>query len=185
MSKDKLNTLSKTSVVLHWLVAITIMCLLGVGIYMEEFKAYGLYKIHKSVGILIFVVILGRVIWRLKQGWPEPVNKQHAHEMRLARISHWVLLIGSVLFPISGMLMSAMGGHGLPIFGFELLGPNIVNGERAPINADLASIGSSIHYWLGWIMLACIALHITGALKHHFVYKDGTLKRMLGKDIAE
>ncbi|WP_340689638.1 hypothetical protein [Candidatus Ruthia endofausta] len=39
-------------------------------IYMEENKVCSLYPIHKSIGILVFGVILMRVICRIKNGWP-------------------------------------------------------------------------------------------------------------------
>jgi len=81
------------------------------------------------------------------------------------------------------MVMSGLGGHGLPIFGFDIVAPNYVDGQAVPINPDLAQLGKKIHYWLGWIMLATISLHLIGALKHYFVYKDGTLRRMLGRRV--
>ncbi|MED5488196.1 MAG: cytochrome b/b6 domain-containing protein, partial [Pseudomonadota bacterium] len=41
------------------------------------------------------------------------------------------------------------------------------------------------HFYLGYTVIVALLLHIAGALKHHFVDKDGTLKRMLGKTIGE
>jgi len=185
MSQDTKQQFSKLTVFFHWAVALTIISLLSVGVYMEEFKAYFLYKYHKSIGILIFLVIIGRIIWRIKNGWPIPLNTQHANEQKLAKLVHWVLIIGTLTFPLSGMMMSALGGHGLPMFGLELFPANYVDGKAIPINKELAQLGGNIHYWLGWTMIVTIVIHITGALKHHFVYKDGTLRRMLGKRVDD
>ena len=71
-TKDKL---SSVTILLHWVVAVTIIALLGVGIYMTENEAYSLYDIHKAVGVIIFLLIIARVFWRIKQGWPPPVRQ--------------------------------------------------------------------------------------------------------------
>lgn len=183
MAQDTLQKFSKRTVILHWIVGLSILTLMGVGVYMSKNKVYSLYDIHKSVGILIFAVIILRIIWRLKNGWPKPLNTQHAMELKLAKIVHWVLIIGTILFPLSGMMMSGAGGYGLPIFDFELLAANRVDGKTVPLNATVAGIGSQLHEVLLWIMGGAIFLHVAGALKHHFVYKDKTLARMLGQNV--
>ncbi len=183
MSADTKQKFSKLTVILHWTVALIIIGLLVVGTYMEENEVYSLYDIHKSIGILIFAIILIRVIWRLKNGFPKPLGKAKAWEVTLSKIVHWVLLIGTILFPISGMMLSGLGGHGLPLFGMELVAPNYVDGQAVPINADLAKLGHQMHGALAKIMILAIILHVAGALKHVFVYKDGTLRRMLGGKI--
>lgn len=107
---DTKEKLSAITIALHWLVSITIISLIAVGVYMTDYEVYALYPIHKSVGMLLFLVILVRVIWRLKQGWPEAASNYKAWEQRLSRIVHWVLIIATVTLPISGMLMSGLGG---------------------------------------------------------------------------
>lgn len=185
MAQDTKHQFSKLTVFFHWVVALTIIGLLCVGTYMNEFKVYSLYPIHKSVGMIIFLVILARIFWRIKNGWSQALATHNAFELKLAKVSHWILITGSVLFPISGMLMSAMEGRGLAIFGIELLAKNSVDGKVVAINRTLAELGETVHYWLAWIMAATIIVHIAGAVKHHFVYKDGTLRRMLGKRVDD
>lgn len=179
-TKDKLSPLSIT---LHWIIGLTIIGLMVVGWYMDNFKAYDLYDWHKSIGILIFVFILIRVIWRLIQGFPEPVNVMDKLQTAVAKLVHWVLLLASLAFPISGMMMSGAGGHGLHVFGIELLAENHdpVSGKTVPINETVAGFGSDVHGVLLWVVIVALILHIGGALKHHFLDKDRTLLRMLGK----
>ncbi|WP_225879666.1 cytochrome b [Abyssogena phaseoliformis symbiont] len=101
-----------------------------------------------------------------------------------AKIIHWMLIIGTVMMPISGMLMSGSGGHGLSVFGLELLAinPDEWNpGKAIPLSKSLAGLGNTLHGLGGKIMIFSITLHIIGALKHHFIDKDSTLHRMLGK----
>jgi len=181
MNKDTQKFTTMT-IFLHWLVGLSIITLIAVGLYMKEYEAWDLYPIHKSVGVILFVFILYRVVRRLIRGWPQPVSQYAKHEIILSKIVHWVLLIGTLMFPISGMMMSGAGGHGIAVFGFELLASNSnAAGEAVALNPTLADIGHETHEILGTVMMVAIALHIIGAWKHHLVDKDDTLKRMLGK----
>ncbi|MEM8593257.1 MAG: cytochrome b [Pseudomonadota bacterium] len=181
---DTKEQFSKITLVLHWLIAITIIAMMIVGTYMQDNKVYDMYPTHKSIGMLIFLVILVRVVWRLKNGWPTPIGTQNSIEHMLAKSVHWVLLIGTVLFPISGMIMSGTGGHGLAIFGLELLASNYdATGKAIALNAQAAENANTLHGILPKVIGAAVILHIMGALKHHFVDKDGTLRRMLGNRI--
>ena len=90
--------------------------------------------------------------------------------------------------PISGLMASVLGGHGLSVFGVEVFAPNfsVDDPEKTlPINYELSKAGAAIHFYLGYTVIVALLLHIAGALKHHLVDKDGTLKRMLGKTISE
>lgn len=173
--------LSLPSRLLHWSVAIFMLGMLPLGIIMKYTEWYAVYDLHKSLGILGFLIILPRVIWRLQQGWPAPLNTRVMWEQRLAKAVHWFLLLGTVLMPICGLMASGGSGHGFGVFGLTLIPENhsLTNpGQVVPYNEVVASMGYALHQWLGFSMVAVIALHVAGALKHHFVYKDDTLKRM-------
>lgn len=183
---DSKTKLSCVTVALHWVVGVTMIIMLSVGVYMTNFEEHSLYPLHKSVGMFIFVVILMRVIWRVKQGWPEAASTYKSWEHTLSKIMHWVLIIATVVMPISGMLMSALGGYGLAVFGLEFLAatPNPDEaGKMIPINGSAAGIAHETHEIASTLLIAVVLLHVSGALKHHLIDKDGTLKRMLGKKI--
>lgn len=184
MIRDTAEKFSAMTIVLHWAVGISIIALMAVGIYMEEFEAYELYPIHKSVGILVFLFAVERIIFRMINGWPKPVGEAPQWQEVVAKLTHWVLILATLLFPISGMMMSGAGGHGLAVFGWELLAanPDPANPQQMiPLNKELAGLGHQVHGILGNVMIAVILLHIAGALKHHIIDKDRTLLRMLGK----
>ena len=184
--RDAQRKLSILTVALHWVVALGMISLLSVGIFMAETETYFLYPIHKSMGILLFVVILVRVVWRVVNGWPVAVDTRQHWEHTLARLVHWILILGTLLMPISGMLMSGAGGRGIAVFGLELLAMNPdPDNARAVIalSEPLAGLGHAVHEWLAYILIAAIILHVAGGLKHHVIDKDGTLRRMLGKSI--
>jgi cytochrome b561 len=175
------QTLSTPTRLLHWFIAIFMIVLAAVGLYMAETKAYELYPIHKAIGALILGVTLIRVIWRVIEGWPPHLASIPAWQYALAKLVHWVLILATVLMPISGMMMSIAGGHGLDIFGWEVAASNYdpATQKAIPLNGTMAGIGHEVHEWLGKILIGAFILHFVGALKHHVIDKDTTLKRML------
>lgn len=175
--------LSNLTIFLHWIVGLTIIILAVVGIYMHENEVFELYPIHKSMGVLIFFVIVVRVYWRFSNGWLQPVREYKAIERNLAKIVHWVLIIAMVVMPISGFIMSGAGGYGVSVFGLEIVAAQFdpVAKEAIPYNAALAEFMHETHGIMGWIIVIAIVLHIIGAFKHHIIDKDNTLRRMLGK----
>ena len=117
MQYDSHNKFATTTVFLHWLVGLTIIGLLATGIYMSENGVYALYPWHKAIGFLVLFVALARVVWRMKNGWPSAAANYKPIEHKLASVVHWVLIIATLLMPISGLMASVLGGHGLSVFG--------------------------------------------------------------------
>ena len=184
MELETQKKLSTTSIVMHWLVGISMIMLFAVGTYMERNEYIPiLYYMHKSIGTILFFVILYRIYWRFKLGWPPAASQYKKYEHILSKIVHWVLLLSTILFPISGLIMSGYGGYGIFIFELNLIAPNIdpSSGYAIPFNSMLADAGHTVHSTLAKIIIAAFILHLVGALKHHFIDKDNTLKRMLGK----
>lgn len=171
--------LSPLTRLLHIIIALGMIGLVGVGIYMTDFEVYALYDLHKAFGAILLVFILARVYWRICEGWPSPLAGTPAWQQQIAKLVHWVLLITTVLFPISGLMMSIGGGHGLSIFGWELVAENMdAAGNTLALNESAAGLGKNIHGILRDVILITLALHVGGALKHHIIDKDNTLKRM-------
>lgn len=186
MHTDTQTKLSAKTVTLHWIVAVMMMTLLATGIYMEQNEAYALYPWHKSFGILIALFVILRVLWRYKTGWPPHVRDYTNWEKTLSKVVHYLLIIGTVIMPISGFMMSALGGHGVELFGLELVArnPNPANPQEViPFNGTIAGIAHELHGLAAYVIIAGVILHIAGALKHHVIDKDGTLRRMLGANI--
>ena len=184
---DTKEKFSIRTISLHWIVALGVLTALGLGLYVEDMKdsdfKFWLYGIHKSIGVLVFPFALYRIFWRTKNGFPIPVGVYSKIEHILAKIVHYVLIIATILLPISGMMMSGLGGYGIPLFGLELVAPNFVDGKAIALNGTLAGIGHEIHEYAGDALLVALGLHFLGALKHHIIDKDGTLRRMLGKSV--
>jgi len=186
MKLDTQSQLSTNTLALHWIVGIMMIGLLATGIYMEENEVFVLYPWHKSFGVLITAFVVLRVIWRIRNGWPSPVRNYAKIEKVLSKIIHYVLIIGTVLMPISGFVMSAMGGHGVDFFGMELVARNpdpADPNEVIALNGTLAGMAHNMHKFAGIAIIVAVVIHLVGALKHHIFDKDGTLRRMLGATV--
>ncbi len=122
---DSKTRLSKITVMLHWIVGISILILIPMGLYMVKMENYDLYAIHASIGSILLLFILFQVIGRMKKGWLQPISDKNSNKQKIAKFVKWVLFVTAILFPISGILMSIAGGSGLYIFGIELFSANV------------------------------------------------------------
>lgn len=186
MKLDTPEKLSHNTLLLHWIVGLLMIGLLASGVYMTEAEVYALYPWHKSLGVLIALFVVLRVAWRVRNGWPKAVGDYSSIEKLLSKLVHYLLLLGTVLMPLSGFLMSAMGGHGVELFGLELVArnPDPQNPQEVvPLNGALAGVAHEVHFLAGYAIIAGVVLHVVGAYKHHLVDRDGTLRRMLGAEV--
>ena len=175
---------SPITLLLHWLIAVGVIGMCGFGLYMVRSKSFSLFHIHKSFGLLIFALALLRVVWRWKNGFPEPARPLGRFEHLAALWMHKALLACTLLMPITGMLFSGASGHGFGFFGLKIFPASTqhaANGSVVPNNAALSALGQNLHDLLGYALVCLIVLHIAAALKHHLVDRDDTLRRMLGR----
>ena len=179
--RDTHPKFSHITVSLHWIIALGMIALIAFGLYIEDLprgpEKSQLIGLHKSFGILIFLLAVLRIGWRLVNRFPRPLGSMPAWQESLAKLTHWVLILGTVLMPISGMLMSIGGGHPVGVFGFELIA-----GSDREIEA-MSQAGHTLHGLGGKLLILFIVLHIAGAIKHSVPDKDGTTQRMLGKSV--
>ncbi len=167
------------AIFLHWAMALVIFGLFAVGLYMVELTYYdSLYKtlpfIHKSVGILLALTLVFRIVWKLINRSPDAAAGVTAFEHLAARLVH-VLLYGlMVAIVVSGYLISTADGSAISVFDWFDVPATLTS---IPEQEDVAG---EIHEYLAYTIIALVALHAAAALKHHFVNKDNTLRRMLG-----
>lgn len=168
--------LSTRTILLHWLAGLSFIATFAVGFYLVDLprspEKFELLNLHKSFGVAVFTVALIRVIWRFKEGPINSVATGPVWQNKAATLVHYTLLICTILMPISGIIMSVGGGHPVAFFSIEL----IAGGEKSEW---LNSLGKSLHFYTSRVVMVALALHVVGALKHHFIDKDNTLTRML------
>ena len=163
---------------LHWLVAVAVFALFGLGFYMVELSYYDPWyqsapALHRSIGLILLAVVLLRVVWRAVSPPPAPLASHHRWEKVGARLAHWGLLILLFTAMISGYLISTADGSGIQVF--DLFEVPSVTGRQTGLE-DSAGL---VHYWSTWALVVLAGLHGLAALKHHFIDRDATLKRML------
>lgn len=129
--------------------------------------------IHKSIGILLILLIVVRVILRGVFPAPKPLLTHQKWEITLSHLVHILmyLLIFGIL--ISGYLIGTADNRGIDVFSFFEVPALFTAFEE---QEDIAGF---IHEWSAYVLMALVALHIAGAVKHHVMDKDDTLKRML------
>lgn len=161
----------------HWLMAVIMIMLLVMGLSMDDIKnltdKLWVYGLHKSLGITILALVFLRAAWHVYSRRPDPVETLSKLNRLGAAAMHYALYVLMVLMPLSGWAMSSAAGRPVQFFGLFTL-PDFVAADPA-----LAKILRERHEQIGTLIIACLALHAGAALWHHFIVKDGTLKRML------
>jgi len=168
------------SIVLHWGVALVVFGLFALGLWMVGLDYYSAWRkdapdLHKSIGITLFAIMPVRIVWRLVSPPPPPLASYSRMTRLGAAFGHAFLYLGLFAVMIAGYLISTADGVGIPVFGlFEI--PAVVSG--LPDQADVAGL---VHLYLAWVLVVFAGLHGVAAFKHHFIDRDATLVRMLGR----
>lgn len=177
----------------HWITALLILTLIPVAVIANELpydtseqlarKAW-LFSLHKTLGVSVFFVAVLRILWALVQPKPVALHPERRLETFAAETAHWLLYGSLVLAPLSGWMHHAATSGFAPIwwpFGQDL--PFIAKSQST------AALFEGLHWVFGKVMVFTLIAHIAGALKHHVIDKDATLRRMVsgteaGRDIA-
>lgn len=154
---------SRTQIILHWAIAALIVFqyvghdaiaefveLVGITASSSE-EIPTMARAHVIAGILTGVLMLIRVLFRFMSGTPALPKEETPVMKFLAHATHFMLYAALFLMPLSGM--TAWFGQI----------------ENALV----------VHNILKIVLLAFVALHITGALYHQLVLKNGLIKRMM------
>ncbi len=173
MIHDSHESYGDVSKVFHWLMGILIVWQMlkffdriDEG---EHWVGQTLVQGHFSIGTLLLVLIILRMLWAARQRTQRP--RQNPSTAFLVKLGHGLLYTVMLLLPITGILAMYGGGHGLTAFGVEIF-------PEGPEIAWAATLGG-LHSPLAWILLVMVLGHIVIALGHHFIVRDDTLRRML------
>ena len=167
-----------TARIIHWISALVIIAMFILGLWMMELTYYSeWYKIapfwHKSVGILLAGLTIFRFVWKVIS--PVPKVEGKPYEIMAAKAAHLLMYVLLFVLFASGYLISTSDGRGIDVFGWFLI-PGA--GELFPDQSDIAG---QIHYYVALALIGLAVIHVVAALKHHFIDRDNTLKKMTGK----
>jgi cytochrome b561 len=170
-----------TAIALHWLLAVALIGLFGVGVYMTDLpispQRLKLYNWHKWAGICILALSAVRLAWRLGHrppALPQPIAAaMPVWQMRAYQATHHLLYLLFFAVPLIGWAYSSAAGFPVVLFGVLPL-PDFV-----PVGKALAEAIKPWHEISAMALAALALLHVAAALKHGLVDHDGLLGRML------
>jgi cytochrome b561 len=176
--RDTPTTYGNISVFNHWALAVVVIALLASGLMITEVlgEEAGALLIpgHKWGGILAAVLVAWMLLWRWSHrdrpgalpGTPKPEAMARAG-------MHAILLGGTLVLTLSGIMMSIFSGHEVSVLSLVTIP---AQGE----NEAVAGWAHQVHTVVGWVMVAAVAAHAAVGVKHHLVDHDETFTRMLG-----
>jgi cytochrome b561 len=168
------------AMLLHWLMALLLIALVMLGLYMAGLPDVGfdtrkirLILYHKELGILALILAAPRFLWRFINALPRLVGTIPDWQKVLARLVHLCFYGLMFALPVTGWIMSSAAGIPVSVLGLFTL-PDLTRP-----NENLFRTFIEIHKWLSYTLIVCMTAHIGAALRHHFMLKDATLKKML------
>lgn len=178
------NTRSRygwVSVGIHWLMAMAVIGMFALGIWMRQLSYYDPWyqdgpTIHKSMGVLLFILLLARIGWRSINIRPndDPILKKW--ERTTAHLTHFAMYGLMLMLMTAGYLISTADGREIAVFNWFSV-PATLQGIE-----NQEDIAGEIHEILAWTLILLAGVHALAALKHHFINRDSTLLKMLGRD---
>ncbi|CAN5280963.1 cytochrome b [soil metagenome] len=161
---------------LHWIIAALVIANILIGLFHDGMgKAFPAMPIHKAIGITVLALTLVRIGWRLTHRAPPLPAALPGWEKGAAHLTHFTFYALLLVLPLSGWVMSSANDRPLTWFWlFDIPKFGVTKGDA------IVGVSGEAHEVLGLIFGALILLHIAAALRHHFILKDGILRRMLG-----
>ncbi len=161
---------------LHWGVLALMAVQYAVGFLMphigRDTANEGLVSWHLSVGTAILFVMLLRIVWRGAHPEPMPALTP-AWQHGLAKATHWAIYLLVIVNPVLGWAAANYRGWDVVLFGAVTLPPLAAKGTA------WAHTAGDVHIALIYVLLGVLALHVGGALYHHFIQRDDVLRRMM------
>jgi cytochrome b561 len=168
---------TKTAKALHWSVAVFIFVNFAVGLYMNTFphNSAGFNSVlfhHASIGSLIFMLAVPRLLWRLTHTAPALPASVNQRQVFASHALHWLLYALMLALPLIGYVHRLAGGHPVSFFGlFEL---PVLHGRDEPLRL----LTDTLHKTLVFVLAGLVIGHVAAALKHRFIDRDGVAQRM-------
>ena len=166
-----------SSKLLHWLIAACVLTTVPVAIAMGRVNPGPtqdfLFNFHKSLGVLIFALMILRVINRIVLGAPIPDPWIEPWQKAVSSAVHGALYSLLLAMPIVGYVANSAYGAPTPFFGLFNV-PAIVGKDEG-----LSEKLFALHRWTGFVVVFLVLIHIGAALFHHMIRRDTVLQRML------
>lgn len=162
----------------HWLIVLLLAAQFAIGWSMPHIgprtQPETLINLHFSMGVLILLVVLARLVWRLTHPVPLLVDDARPWQQRLAQVTHFLLYALLLVIPVLGWMSASGRAFTVSLFGlFDL--PSLL----PPKHPWTSPLGDLHNLLATYGLLGLVGLHVLAALYHHFLLRDRTLARML------
>ena len=134
-----------------------------------------LWEWHKTLGLVVLLITVARIIWRWIDGPPSAPGHQPVWDRRLSHATYIALFAVMILMPVSGYLMSSAAGHPPKLFDV-IQTPALIAPDKS-----LQNLAGAIHIIGQFFVYFLILLHLAGIVYHIAIVRDGMLDRMLPK----
>ena len=166
----------RTARLLHWLIAVLLIGQFAFGWWLDEVPrntpARGYFiNLHKSIGLVLGLLILLRLGWRLLHRPPPLLAATPAWQRRLSDSTHRLLYALMLIVPLSGYLASNFSKHGIKFFNSVSLPPWGVDDRQ------IYSLFNQTHKLAVALLLGLIVLHVAAAVWHG-LRRDGVFSRI-------
>lgn len=177
MSVATNTSYTKLAKAMHWLVAIFIFVNFPMGLYMNTFPHNsagfnGVLFYHASIGSLIFMLAMLRLVWRMTHTPPALPSSVARWQVVASHGLHGTLYVLMLAVPLTGYVHRLAGGHPVNFFGVGEL--PVFLGKDEPLRL----LTDALHKTLVFVLAILVVGHIAAALKHRFVDRDGVAGRM-------
>lgn len=176
MLHDNKSRFGSVTRLLHWVVGVLVIWqLLKLADYIndgENWISQTLVKpFHSSIGLLIAVLVVIRLIWAIKQHSNGPIPLAFPVAATWGHRAAYLFLF---LTPFTAICLMLGKGYGLRFFGNVIV-------ERGATKSDLLATIGSYHSTCAIILTLIVVGHLAMVAYHHFILKDATLSRIIGK----
>lgn len=167
----------RVSIALHWVIGLALLGETAFGFLLDDIAPRatpartGVINLHKSIGIVLGVLIVLRLAWRLAHVVPPFPASMPSWKRRAALLNHRVMYACMIVQPLSGYIGSNFSKYGVKFFG-------TVWAPWGPESPAIYAFFNGLHVAVSWVFTALIAGHIAVALQHALIEHDGVFARI-------
>ncbi len=178
MLKNSTERYGLVSKLFHWSIAIGMIGLIGLGWWMVGLSYYDKWyhqglELHRAIGMMVLFLATCFVLWKIVTPSPPLQSDLKAYEKLGAKTAHILLLLSMFTVPVTGYVISTSSGSAFTFFGlFDI--PAI-----SSVSEAIRDLAITLHFYAAYGIAIVVVIHAGAALKHQFIDKQGTLRRML------
>jgi superoxide oxidase len=168
----------QTSIILHWFTVLLIVVQFA-SIWTREAIGHqsnfgpALLSLHRSAGVLTWIVVGGRLVWRHYFAYlpPFPPSMPKFQQV-IAKANEYGLYVLLLAMPITGLFRVLLRGQPFDLFVWHVSALLEADPAVRSLFGEAREIGAKA-------LMLLISFHAGAALFHRLVLRDGVLQRMM------